>query len=155
MFGTYLERIRNSVNSCSCQMRPAHFLVSSLCTGCLMRPHVLSFEPLFSPCSPYPWVYHRDAKPTVEQGAGFLFQKLVMLDKFLKLILSALQSIKFNKHTSLQGQVQFWMTVPFILLVKVFMVSLWWRAAFHVSHTSQCVQHMSYFFQAAFSEKYG
>lgn len=90
----------------------------------------------------YPWVYHRDAKPTLEQGAGFLFQKLVMLDKFLKLILSALQSIKFNKHTSLQGQVQFWMTVPFILLVKVFYGVIMMKSCIScLPHISVCPAH--------------
>lgn len=42
----------NSINSCSRQMRPADFLVSNPPAGGLMRPHVFSFEPLLSPCSP-------------------------------------------------------------------------------------------------------
>lgn len=56
--------------------------------------------------------------------------------------MSALQSIKFNKHESLQHHVQFWMTAPYILIGKVFytiimMKSLTSPTHLSVSHTSE------------------
>ena len=63
----------------------------------------------------------------MEQGRQLMHQSWSLVPKIdydrqisKTYTMSALQSIKFDKHESLQGQVQFWMTEPCILLVKGF-----------------------------------